>query len=115
MAKTDIKLNEKELHQLPVTFIKAIEKALMYEKQSEEIETLDEKQGKHHAREGEEEIMKSRIMTVQEVAAYLRICRFSVYNLVKRGELPAMKVLNKLRFDPKSIEQYLNKQKINIE
>jgi putative molybdopterin biosynthesis protein len=53
------------------------------------------------------------MMTVQEVAALLRISRFSVYNLVKRGELPAMKVLNKLRFNHQNIEQYLNKNKIN--
>jgi len=47
---------------------------------------------------------KHKIMTVQEVASYLRISRFSVYNLVKRGELPAMKILNKLRFDRETIE-----------
>ena len=49
---------------------------------------------------GEELTMDNKMMTVQEVASLLRISRFSVYNLVKRGELSAVKVLNKLRFPP---------------
>ncbi|MBW1838458.1 MAG: helix-turn-helix domain-containing protein [Deltaproteobacteria bacterium] len=61
----------------------------------------------------EEKTMNTSMMTVQEVAALLRISRFSVYNLVKRGDLSAMKVLNKLRFNLQSVEQYLNKQRIN--
>ena len=58
---------------------------------------------------------KNRLLTVTEVAELLRISRFSVYNLVKRKELSAIKVLNKLRFDITSVEQYLEKQRINIE
>lgn len=57
----------------------------------------------------------NRLLTVTEVAELLRISRFSVYNLVKRKELSAIKVLNKLRFDITSVEQYLEKQRINIE
>ena len=58
---------------------------------------------------------ENRLLNVTEVAALLRISRFSVYNLVKRKELSAIKVLNKLRFDITSVEQYLEKQRINIE
>jgi len=58
---------------------------------------------------------ENRLLTVTEVAEVLRICRFSVYKLVKRKELSAIKVLNKLRFDITSVEQYLEKQRINIE
>ena len=71
-------------------------------KRSKEIKTPEEKGNGH------------TIMTVQEVAEYLRICRFSVYNLVKRGELPAIKVLNKLRFTRKAVEEYLNDQKLIV-
>ncbi len=60
----------------------------------------------------EEKGNNHKIMTVQEVASYLRISRFSVYNLVKRGELPAMKILNKFRFNREAIEDYLNEQKL---
>ena len=58
-------------------------------------------------------INKSKLLTVKEVADILRISRFSVYNLVKRGDLPALKILNKLRFSHQNIEDYLNKQKVN--
>lgn len=56
---------------------------------------------------------KSKLLTVKEVADILRISRFSVYNLVKRGDLPALKILNKLRFSHQNIEDYLSKQKVN--
>ncbi len=56
-----------------------------------------------------------RLLTVKEVAEVLRISRFSVYNLVKRGDLSVVKVLNKFRFDMNSVEKYLEKQRINIE
>ena len=58
---------------------------------------------------------ENRLLTVTEVAELLRISRFSVYNLVKRGDLSAVKVLNKFRFDINSVEKYLEKQRINIE
>jgi putative molybdopterin biosynthesis protein len=58
-------------------------------------------------------IEKSKLLTVKEVADILRISRFSVYNLVKRGDLPALKILNKLRFSHQNIEDYLSKQKVN--
>jgi putative molybdopterin biosynthesis protein len=62
----------------------------------------------------EEKGNNHKIMTVQEVASYLRISRFSVYNLVKRGELPAMKILNKLRFDRETVDEFLEEQKLTI-
>ena len=53
-----------------------------------------------------------RLLTVMEVAELLHISRFSVHNLVKRGKLPAVKVMNRLRFDKPSIEQYLKNPKL---
>ncbi len=58
---------------------------------------------------------ENRLLTVTEVAELLRISRFSVYNLIKRGKLSAIKILNKFRFDITSVEQYLEKQRIDIE
>ena len=60
-----------------------------------------------------EEAAVYRIMTVQEVAALLRISRYSVYNLVNKGELPAIKVLNKLRFSQEDVEQFLSTHRVN--
>jgi putative molybdopterin biosynthesis protein len=47
-------------------------------------------------------------LTPQEVADALRIAKNTVYELVKRGELPAYKVGNKFRFNPRDVEAYKN-------
>ena len=109
MENTGIKTSKDELHQLPMHFTTSNEIEVM--------EIMDPKRNNRKVREGvnkgDGEEMRSNIMTVQEVAAYLRISRFSVYNMVKKGELPAMKVLNKLRFNLEDLEQYLKKHTIN--
>jgi len=118
MRSAHMKL-ERELNKLPITFIRAVEEVLKGERELKKMGTWGKKSGNHPIIEdvdkGEEKIMEPRMMTVQEVADCLRISRFSVYNLVKRGELSAMKVLNKFRFSPDSVEQYLNNQRINEE
>ena len=60
-----------------------------------------------------EEAAVYRIMTVQEVAALLRISRYSVCNLVNKGELPAIKVLNKLRFSQEDVKLFLSTHRVN--
>ena len=55
---------------------------------------------------------ENRLLIVKEVAELLHISCFSVRSLVKKGKLPAVKVLSKLRFDRTSIEQYLKNPKI---
>jgi len=54
-----------------------------------------------------------QVMTVQEVADYLRLSKDSVYKLVKEGELPAAKILNKLRFKRTSVEEYFKAREVN--
>jgi len=54
-----------------------------------------------------------QVMTVQEVANYLRLSKDSVYKLVKKGELPAARILNKLRFDRTSVEEYFKEREVN--
>lgn len=46
-----------------------------------------------------------------EVAELLKITKNTVYELIKRGELPAYKVGRKLRVDREDVENYINKQK----
>ena len=53
--------------------------------------------------------MKRDIMTAIQVADYLQISKKSVYNLVKDGKLPAAKVLSRLRFSKKVVDQFLAK------
>lgn len=50
-------------------------------------------------------------LTPVEVAELLKITKNTVYELIKRGELPAYKVGNKIRVDIKDVEYYINSQK----
>lgn len=47
----------------------------------------------------------------EEVAALLKIAKNTVYELIKRGELPAYRVGRKLRIELKDVEAYKEKQK----
>jgi excisionase family DNA binding protein len=47
------------------------------------------------------------VMTIAEVAAYLRIPRGSVYKLAQRGGIPCQKVGRHWRFRREAIEQWL--------
>lgn len=50
-------------------------------------------------------------LTALEVADLLKITKNTVYELVKRGELPAYKVGKKLRIDRIDVDNYINNQK----
>lgn len=50
-------------------------------------------------------------LTPLEVAEILKITKNTVYELIKRGELKAYKVGNKLRIDAKDVEEYKNSTK----
>ena len=47
------------------------------------------------------------ILKVDEVAAYLRISRSSAYDLIKRGELPVVRVGGRIRITRHAIEDML--------
>ncbi|OOM73499.1 PBP superfamily domain protein [Clostridium puniceum] len=51
-------------------------------------------------------------LTAVEVAELLKITKNTVYELVKRGELPGYKVGKKLRIDKEDVKNYINSQKI---
>ncbi|KPI56659.1 excisionase [Clostridioides difficile] len=50
-------------------------------------------------------------LTPVEVAELLKITKNTVYELIKRGELPSYKVGKKIRVDIKDVEEYINNQK----
>ena len=54
---------------------------------------------------------KSTLLTVPEVAQWLRVPISTVYDLVQRQILPSLKVGRALRFDPHDLEDYLRRQK----
>ncbi|MGI5921197.1 MAG: substrate-binding domain-containing protein [Syntrophomonadaceae bacterium] len=51
-------------------------------------------------------MQKDISLTPEEVAGILKIAKNTVYELVKRGELPAYKVGRKIRIDMKDVEAY---------
>ncbi len=51
-------------------------------------------------------------LNAMEVAELLNITKNTVYELVKRGELPGYKVGKKLRIDKSDVDQYIESQKI---
>ena len=55
---------------------------------------------------GGENIKDSTSLTPEEVATILKIAKNTVYELIKRGELPAYRVGRKLRIDPHDVETY---------
>lgn len=55
--------------------------------------------------------MESDIITIKEVAEYLRIKEKTVYDLAAKGKIPGFKVGGSWRFDRKDIEKWIEKQK----
>jgi excisionase family DNA binding protein len=46
----------------------------------------------------------SAIMTIDEVATFLKLSKITIYKLVKKGDLPAFRVGNSWRFQRDKIE-----------
>lgn len=54
----------------------------------------------------------SALLTLDEVAAVLRVSKTSVYRLVERRELPFCRVGRSLRFTREDIEAYLQARRV---
>jgi excisionase family DNA binding protein len=52
-----------------------------------------------------------KLLTLYEVAQYLRLNKFTVYRMVERGQLPAIRVANQWRFKEKDIDTWLEENK----
>ena len=53
--------------------------------------------------------IRARVMTVQDVSAYLRVHPSTVYRLLKRNELPAFRVGSDWRFNVEAIDRWRSK------
>lgn len=53
--------------------------------------------------------MEEALLTVSQVARYLRVDKFTVYRLVAQKKLPAFKVGNQWRFKRQMIDVWLMK------
>jgi excisionase family DNA binding protein len=54
--------------------------------------------------------MTQRLLTAGEVAAQLRVSTMTVYRLIRRGELPAVRVGRNYRVRAEELERYLSEQ-----
>ena len=52
---------------------------------------------------------RTALLTVNEAAAYLASSRWTVYRLVRRGELRALRVGDRLRFRLEELDAYLER------
>jgi excisionase family DNA binding protein len=52
-------------------------------------------------------MMQEKLLTIDQVAAYLKVDKFTVYRLVAKRKLPAFKVGNQWRFKRKTIDDWL--------
>jgi excisionase family DNA binding protein len=52
------------------------------------------------------------IMTVREVAKYLRMHEMTIYRMARQGEIPAYKVGNRWRFNRQRIEEWLGEHEV---
>lgn len=57
--------------------------------------------------------MPEQLLTLEQVAEYLNVDKFTVYRLLAEKQLPAFKVGNQWRFKRKLIENWL-KQNANV-
>lgn len=53
--------------------------------------------------------MQDKLLTIAQVANYLKIDKFTVYRLVAQKRIPAFKVGNQWRFKKKLLDDWLNK------
>lgn len=55
--------------------------------------------------------MNNEIMTIKEVAEYLKIKEVTAYSLAAKGEIPGFKVGGSWRFDKADIEAWIQERK----
>jgi len=52
------------------------------------------------------------IMTVRELAVYLRMHEMTIYRMARQGEIPAYKVGNRWRFNKYRVEEWLDAHEV---
>ncbi|MAD65535.1 helix-turn-helix domain-containing protein [Haliea sp.] len=54
--------------------------------------------------------MSDQVLTIKDVADYLKVNERTIYRLAASGELPGFKVGNSWRFKQSELEQYITAQ-----
>jgi excisionase family DNA binding protein len=51
------------------------------------------------------------LLTIEELASYLKISKHTLYKMVEKGKIPALKVANQWRFKKEDINMWLERQR----
>ncbi len=51
-----------------------------------------------------------QLMTTKQVSDYLQMCKETVYELIKKGDLPAVKIGKQWRFKAEEIDAWLKEK-----
>ena len=54
--------------------------------------------------------LMTRLMTIDEIANYMRVSRFTVYRLAKCSSIPATKIGRQWRFQKEEIDRWMSEQ-----
>jgi PTS system nitrogen regulatory IIA component len=54
--------------------------------------------------------LKETLLTVDEIAEYLRVKKRTIYDWLKKGKIPAIKTVGQWRFKKDQIDFWLNKE-----
>jgi PTS system nitrogen regulatory IIA component len=55
-------------------------------------------------------MINQSLMTITELAGYLKVTRRTVYEWLKNGKIPAVKLVGQWRFKKDKIDQWLEEQ-----
>lgn len=55
-------------------------------------------------------MVKDTLMTIEELAKYLRVKKRTVYDWLKKRKIPATKVVGQWRFRKRRIDEWLEKR-----
>lgn len=55
------------------------------------------------------------IMTIKQVAEYLKVSPRTIYKLVKTGGIPTFKIMNMWRFEQSKIDQWIEEKSESID
>lgn len=58
--------------------------------------------------------MPGPIMTIHEVAQYLRVHQSTLYKLIRRRQIPAFKIGTEHRFNREAIEKWMADRQVNV-
>ena len=59
-------------------------------------------------------IPNDQVLTLEELAAYLKIPKSTLYKLVQEGRIPGQKLGKQWRFAKKAIDQWLEQQQSDV-